>query len=195
MNQEYKIPTEYNKAPQEAGAVTLGEISSRKHEMISPLSERVYSIVNSITNARENYANQHFQNNKKSLFHGVLKGLAKNKDEFSAPRNENDLKNLEGEIGSRLFRESTKPNETINFFFDQDKSWFFHRESINGQSKSSLTLHYEVRNEGILRVNNDNGISSEYIKGQELERFVSATEMYQQLVFQEIYNNPNLINN
>ncbi len=101
---------------------------------------------------------------------------------------EKDLKARESEIGSKIFG-PLKPNERREFFNDNERSWFFHQELTDQTGKvHSVTLHYEVHPNGILRVSSQQGVKNEFISGQELENFASATEIYYQRVMTQIYN-------
>lgn len=99
-----------------------------------------------------------------------------------------ELKARESEIGSKIFG-PLKPNERREFFNDNERSWFFHQEITDQTGKvHSVTLHYEVHPNGILRVSSQPGVKNEFISGQELENFAQATEIYYQRVMTQIYN-------
>ena len=101
---------------------------------------------------------------------------------------ERDLKARESEIGSKIFG-PLKPNERREFFNDNERSWFFHQEITDQTGKiHSVTLHYEVHPNGILRVSSQPHIKNEFINGQELDNFVEATKIYHQRVMNQIYN-------
>ena len=100
---------------------------------------------------------------------------------------EKQLKAQESAIGAKIFG-PIKPNERREFFNDNKRSWFFHQEITDPAGIiSSVTLHYEVHPQGILRVSSKEDVYNEFIKGQELENFVSATEIYYGRVMREIY--------
>ena len=100
---------------------------------------------------------------------------------------EKQLKAKESEIGAKIFG-PIKPNERREFFNDNKKSWFFHQEITDSSNVvHSVTLHYEIHPNGILRVSSKSGVHSEFISGQELDNFVSATEIYYGRVMREIY--------
>ncbi len=101
---------------------------------------------------------------------------------------EKQLKARESEIGAKIFG-PIKPNERREFFNDNKRSWFFHQELTDSTGvEHSTTLHYEVHPNGILRVSSQAGVKNEFIKGQELNNFITATEMYYSRVMQQIYN-------
>ena len=100
---------------------------------------------------------------------------------------EKQLKSLEAEIGAAIFG-PIAPNERRAFFNDNRESWFFHQEKTDAmRNKHSITLHYEVRPEGILRVSNQASMKCEMISGQELDNFIKATEIYYSHVMSKIY--------
>jgi len=100
---------------------------------------------------------------------------------------EQQLKAKESEIGGKIFG-PIKPNERREFFNDNQRSWFFHQEITDSAGIiKSVTLHYEIHPNGILRVSSIEGVRNEFIKGQELDNFISATEIYYGRVMREIY--------
>ena len=100
---------------------------------------------------------------------------------------EKKLKAKESEIGGKIFG-PIKPNERREFFNDNQRSWFFHQEITDSAGIiKSVTLHYEIHPNGILRVSSVEGVHNEFIKGQELDNFISATEIYYGRVMREIY--------
>lgn len=100
---------------------------------------------------------------------------------------EKQLKAKESEIGAKIFG-PIRPNERREFFNDNQRSWFFHQEitDLTG-AVSSVTLHYEIHPNGILRVSSKEDVHNEFIKGQELDNFIAATEIYYGRVMREIY--------
>jgi len=102
----------------------------------------------------------------------------------------NELVTSESKVGAAIFGLKTTDTERNEFFYDgrDDNgadSWFFHQEknidsTVNRQSR---TLHYEVLPAGILLV------GSGYLQAEELSKFVTATEMYNERVISQIYSN------
>lgn len=94
-------------------------------------------------------------------------------------------------VGAHIFG-ALGPNETLReFFYDSSRpmdgtknlisSWFFHHEVVDpvDRKKKERTLHYEHgRPEGVLRISSNPGMPNAIISGQELDDFVTATEMY-----------------
>jgi len=100
---------------------------------------------------------------------------------------ERELKTMEGEIGAKIFGPMAA-NERRSFFNDSLQSWFFHQEKTDAlRNVHSVTLHYEVRPEGVLKVSNKSGMKCEYITGQELKNFIDATKIYHERVMKQIY--------
>lgn len=93
---------------------------------------------------------------------------------------ENDLMVQESEIGAKIFG-PIMSGERREFFYDNN-DWFFHQEitDANGNN-SSRTLHYEILPTGVLLVGHD------FIQGEELNKFVLATELYHERVMGQIY--------
>ncbi len=99
-----------------------------------------------------------------------------------------ELKTRESEIGARIFG-PLKPNERREFFNDNERSWFFHQELTDQTGKvHSVTLHYEVHPKGVLRISSQPHVKNEFISGQELENFLSATDIYYERVMNQVYN-------
>lgn len=97
------------------------------------------------------------------------------------------LISMESEIGSEIFNNQPKENNIV-FFLEDDDHWYFYQErSEKGKVSNSYTIHYEVRDEGVLKVSDVTGIKGEYITGTELENFIYATIAYYSRVMTEIY--------
>jgi hypothetical protein len=100
-----------------------------------------------------------------------------------------ELKNEEGKIGADIFG-PINPNETRIFFNDNRESWFFYQEKTDSEGKKhSITLHYEVRSDGIWKIDTKDGLKCELVIGQDLENFINATKIYHQRVMNKIYKN------
>lgn len=127
--------------------------------------------------------------NKKSPIKVIAKKLSKSGLFSKRPvLTEKDLKAMESKIGAKIFG-PVKPNERREFFNDNEKSWFFHQEITDSNSKiHSVTLHYEVNPQGVLRISSNPNVKNEFISGQELDNFVQAAKMYHELVMTQIYN-------
>lgn len=106
----------------------------------------------------------------------------------SALEIERELKTKEGEIGATIFG-PLEPNESRSFFNDNHSSWFFYQEKTDLIGKKhSITFHYEVRPEGVVRIHNKAGMKCELIVGEELKNFIDATEIYYETVMDKVYN-------
>jgi len=113
--------------------------------------------------------------------------LSVNYNPSNSKLTEKQLKSLEAEIGAAIFG-PIAPNERRAFFNDNRESWFFHQEKVDSMKNlHSITLHYEVRPEGVLRVSNQMGMKCEMISGEELANFINATEIYYSRVMDKIY--------
>ncbi|HZJ34947.1 MAG TPA: hypothetical protein VFD55_02995 [Candidatus Angelobacter sp.] len=160
---------------------------------INPASKILYDISESIAEARKNHLNSNFFHHKtaeNNFIKAVAKGLF-NRDlsiRRTEPFTEDILKRQESAIGATLF--GPRPsNEHIEFFNDNRESWFFYQCITDSMGASqSVTFHYEVRPEGILRVSNKADMKCEFIKGQEFNNFMVATDMYHKYVMSQIYD-------
>lgn len=97
------------------------------------------------------------------------------------------LRFAEAEIGSAMF--GNNPDVRTEFFndFDNTNSWFFYQQAINKKGdKSSVTLHYDVQPNGILRIK-DKEINGCFIKGDELGNFLESATMYYEQVMVKVY--------
>lgn len=126
--------------------------------------------------------------NKNKIIKSIAKKIFKSNLLLKRPViTEKELKAKESEIGGKIFG-PIKPNERREFFNDNQRSWFFHQEITDSTGViKSVTLHYEIHPNGIFRVSSAEGVRNEFIKGQELANFISATEIYYGRVMREIY--------
>ncbi|NTW61387.1 hypothetical protein HGB24_01695 [Candidatus Saccharibacteria bacterium] len=98
------------------------------------------------------------------------------------------LKRKESAIGASLFY-SGRPNERVEFFNDNQKSWFFYQEVVDSNGvHHSTTLHYEVNPHGIMKVSNHTGMKCEYISGKEYENFMLSAQAYFNRVKKHLYS-------
>ena len=100
---------------------------------------------------------------------------------------ERELIQRESEIGAELFGEA--PAGHRREFFNLDPStWIWYDETIgrHGKPKDTVTVRYEIHNNGILKV--QEGARYTFIEGAELENFVVATQMYYERVSREVYH-------
>lgn len=100
----------------------------------------------------------------------------------------NELISKESLIGARIFGLTNTETERADFFYEgRDENgvdhWFFYQDKQDGNGNhNSRTLHYEISNAGILLV------GSGYLKAEELDKFILATEMYQKRVKEQLYS-------
>lgn len=111
------------------------------------------------------------------------------KPQKSRPLNkltEHQLIKLESQIGRTLFGEIPKGHNREFFCLDAD-TWVWHEEwkDADGRQKQQ-TVRYEVRPDGILKVENK-GKHSTMVKGEELANLTLAVRMYQEKVIRDIY--------
>ena len=94
---------------------------------------------------------------------------------------ERELITLESQIGAQIFGET--PKGVRREFFNLDPTtWIWHESSKD----SEMTIRYEVHDNGVLKVMG--GARYEFIEGEELNRFVTAVQMYYERVAREVYH-------
>ncbi|MCX6728417.1 MAG: hypothetical protein NTV39_01450 [Candidatus Saccharibacteria bacterium] len=107
------------------------------------------------------------------------------------PLTEDILRAKESEIGATIFG-AMAPNEIQREFWydrriaDRD-SWLFHQKIVEDTGVKDVTIHYEVHPNGVLRISSHPNTKNEFIEGQELENFMTATELYRDMVIEKIY--------
>lgn len=177
-----------------------------KAERLTNLTvKRLNDICTDIEKARTDKLKKQSQPNRHSSDVKVFtRGIARlffNKDisdQSFEKRARNDLITKESVIGAAIFGLKTTNDERDEFFCegrvkDHNQnyvdSWLFHQEKTNVATgdHASRTLHYEVLPTGVLLVGNG------YIQGDELDKFVTATEMYHEQVMGQIYSSSEFI--
>lgn len=158
-------------------------------QTINPDSAKLYGYAESLAKARENEVmlQKSEHNVEKNNF---IKAIAKKlfgRDWKPEVVTIESLKRKESAIGGSLFS-TGRPNERIEFFNDNLRSWFFYQELVNANgSRHSTTLHYEVNPRGVLKVSTKNSLKCEYIIGQEYDNFMQATSLYYERVMKHLY--------
>lgn len=100
---------------------------------------------------------------------------------------ERELIQYESDIGARLFGEVPKGHRRE--FFNLDLStWIWYDEWIDATTnqRKSMTIRYEVHDNGILKV--QEGARYDFLDGQELENFMTAIHLYYERVTRELYH-------
>lgn len=143
----------------------------------------IIDISKEINDCRANFIAQGLQLN--SVKGGIIRTI------FGAslkrPVTLDQLKSEESEIGSTIF--GSKPGVQTVFFNDNEQSWFFYQTTTGRRSEeNSVTLHYEVHPEGVLRIK-DKEINGCLIEGEELKNFTDSVHIYRDLVMEKIYKN------
>ena len=99
-----------------------------------------------------------------------------------------DLIEQESVIGGKLFGERG-PNERIKFYNLDLQNWYFYQEITDKYKKSqSVTMHYEVHPNMILRATLGSEKLFEPMVGDERDNFIKATELYHKHVMKQVYN-------
>ncbi len=164
----------------------------QSERIISPISKKLYGLARNISEARAYRLDTQFfihEENKNHFMKAISKKLF-NKDmplRRYEPLTEDRLIKEESEIGATIFG-TTRPNEHVEFFNHDHQNWFFY-QGINDSRGNikSVTLHYEVHPTSVLRISSNPDIKNEFIEGQELDNFLSATEIYHERVMNQIY--------
>lgn len=167
-------------------------------ELVTNLdSRKLYAIANNIKTAR-NYKLDSIlltHADRQDSFIGDVAKLLFGKGFQTSrlePLTEGALRAKESALGATIFG-PMRPNELAREFFydtrinDRD-SWFFHQVMTAPTGAAhEVTLHYEVHPTGILRISSSPNVKNEFIHGKELKDFMTAAEMYQELVTSKLY--------
>lgn len=93
---------------------------------------------------------------------------------------ERQLISAESRIGAEIF--GPVPQGARREFFNLDPTtWIWHEN--DGQKET--TVRYEIHDTGVLKVLG--GARYEFLQGEELNRFVTAVQMYYERVAREVY--------
>ena len=114
------------------------------------------------------------------------KNLKKSQNRPFKKLTERELIQLESDIGALIFGEI--PHGHRREFFNLDpNTWIWYDESteIYTRKHKSITIRYEIHNNGILKV--QEGARYCFIEGQELNNFVMATQLYYERVCRNVY--------
>lgn len=203
FNGEYQMPTgDYSTSSQpiydELDKVYQGQIEINKPQMsyenvINPASQRLYEIADNLAEARADHISKRVARaaEEKKFISAVARTLFNRNlsPEYLRDLAEKGVKKEESAIGASIFG-NQKPNERIEFFNDNRASWFFYQSitDASGNIIAEQTFHYEVLPEGIMRISNGVGMNCKFIEGQELDNFMSATEIYYDRVMNQLYN-------
>jgi len=165
----------------------------QSERVISPVSEKLFGIADSIAAARKYRLDTQFfthVDRQNSFVKAVAKKLFNKEIPLLKlePLTEEKLKRDESAIGATIFG-TPRPNEHIEFFNDNRQSWFFYQGLTDTSGNThSVTLHYEVQPNAVLRISSRPDVRNEHITGQELANFESATSIYHKLVMEKVYS-------
>jgi len=162
---------------------------------VNPISQRLYNIGQDIERARADRLDRQFLTNEehRSRTVSLVRTVSKNilGREIIKPRQvpltEAKLKNWENSIGCQIFE--SNPDYTIEAFFNDDvNNWYFKRtyQSYAGSILED-TLHFEIMDQGVLKISSQPEVGNQFIAGEELNNFLTATEIYRDRVMSEIY--------
>ncbi len=181
-------PSEVDSIYQKIDGDTV-EVSYSQHH------EKLMFIGDEITRARQQMIERsanHSNNNYSGLMGAVSKIIFYpeyyEQQKQSKPVSLANLMQAESEIGSEIF--NNRPDgDYIKFFNENRDHWFLYRESRpkNGVIQSH-TIHYEVQPGGVLKTCDKTGPKFEYVGEQELNDFLTATNIYYSQVMSRMYN-------
>lgn len=102
-----------------------------------------------------------------------------------------DLIEMESVVGGKIFGERSS-KETVKFYNLDLHNWYFYQEVVDRAGKSqSVTMHYEVHPNVIMRATLGSDRLFEPLTGQERDNFIKATELYYKHVMKQVYgHNP-----
>jgi hypothetical protein len=198
---EFQIPNsihhpDYQKPVSDEVAEIYQEINGSVIETaFSQHHERLMTIGDEISRARQNKISNP-SDKTAELKSGIMGAVSKliffpeyleQQNQFN-PTSIADLMQAESEIGSEIFGNNQNGNY-VKFFNENRDHWFLYQESksANGVIKSH-TIHYEVQPNGILKTCDKTGPHFEYICDEELDNFLTATDIYYSSVMSRIYN-------
>lgn len=170
--------------------------SSNFEAEINPAPQRIYAIGREIERARADRLDRQYFTEEYSASRtvSVVRSVSRNIlgreiiKPKQVPLTEATLKNWENNIGIQIFQDD--PTYTVEAFFNDDaNNWYFKRtyESYAG-SVLEDTLHFEIINQGVLKISSQPEVRNQFIAGEELENFLMATEIYRDRVMSEVYN-------
>ncbi|MDO4871932.1 MAG: hypothetical protein Q4A27_00665 [bacterium] len=108
------------------------------------------------------------------------------KRRFFKKMRENELFDLESELGSQVF--GPAPNGIRREFFNLNAtSWIWHEEYTDGNGQlRKFTTRYEIQPDKVVKI--QPGPRYFEVKGKELENFYAAVNSYHKMVLTEIYH-------
>lgn len=122
--------------------------------------------------------------NQKSRKLHLFRGRLFNRERPLSSLSQRELIQRESLIGRELF--GTVPNDVRREFFNTSPTvWIWHEEWKTDQGKEQLTTKYEVRDDGVWKV--QPGPRYHKLAGDELRNFYQATQLYLQRVSRELY--------
>lgn len=177
----------------ELGLFALG--ANQPELDISPVSKELRSIGRQIEDLRADRLHRQYfaEQDQKSKTVKFVRGVSKTvfgKD-FIGPKQipltEAILKNWENEIGINIFTPSDE--YSIEAFFNDDiNNWYFKRvfEDHRGDPIEDV-LHYEILDDGVLKISNRSGEENRFLEGDELTNFVYAAQVYRDKIVEKVY--------
>ena len=166
--------------------------SNPENERVSPdFVEKIVNRGKIVKIARLNHLSENPY--KYSIKHRnpIKRSINKVRNSFYELETERDKINKEMEISKKIFRQDlsdSQENKVIfSFFCVDEKHWFGHYEFPESTDIQSITIHYELLSNGILKCSSQEGVPNMYIYGKEAVDFERATDAYLKLILEE-YN-------
>ena len=97
------------------------------------------------------------------------------------------LRNMESDVAQDIFG-PVPENARRGFFLNEEGFYFFMQVlDFKGEVSGQVTIHYEPRDEGILKICSIPGIDNQFIDGEELANFEKAVGMYYEIAMKKVY--------
>lgn len=184
---EYKVPSSVSNFAMKS---EVFDVARSSDILVSKNSQKLYEIGTRLNEARSYHLDSRFFYEEESV--GAANALVKKL--FNRPLSKlrnldvNELIRRESVIGGTLFG-AVKKHEHRVFFNEDVKNWYYYQsilDPITGDEQS-VTFHYEVYPEAILRVSSREDTPNMFIDGEELKNFMLAAELYHDKVMKHIY--------
>lgn len=107
----------------------------------------------------------------------LKKSISNFRNGFYEDITEQDLIDEESQLGSKIFK-----IDGFLFFNTDEHNWYSHYEYSDSYSTQSVTTHYEIMPNGIVKSCSHKDIPNSFTTGQELINFEKATAIYHKLV-------------
>ena len=188
-------PNNQKTTSSEVGTIYQEIISEKSENCFSNNYEKLISIADNIALARQDKIarSANFTSNLKNGIMGAVSKIIffpEFFEEQNCPSHltVSELMQMESEVGSEIFQSSCG-GDYVRFFNESRNHWFFYREQRKENGLiDSHTIHYEVRDNGVVKTSDKTGPRLQYLDDVELENFFSAVNAYNLKIMNSIYN-------